>query len=152
MDSSAGSAPPRRPDGEQAFAPPDVFSTDCPSRGVIEHVVARWSFLALAALAREPHRFGALRRQVGGISERMLSQTLQLLERDGLVRRDVLSAFPPRVEYSLTPSGARIAERVKGLIDVVEHELPVVMGARVEFDSRDERIPAGAGNPIQRPL
>ena len=68
--------------------PFDVFSADCPSRAAWEHVTGRWGALVLGALADGPMRFGAVRRAVGGVSDRMLSQTLQALERDGLVHRE----------------------------------------------------------------
>ncbi len=85
----------------------DVFARDCHSRGALLNVTGRWGTLALAALAEGPYRFGALRRRVDGVSERMLAQTLQQLERDGLVHREVRETIPPNVEYSLTHSARR---------------------------------------------
>ena len=75
-------------------------------------------------------RFAALRRAVGGISDRMLSQTLQQLEADGLVIRDVQSAIPPAVQYHLSDPGQRIAMKIRELIDVVYEELPGIMAHR----------------------
>src|SRR5688500_2784695 len=80
----------------------DVFSRKCTSRSVLDTVTGRWAILALAALNEGPYRFNALRRRVEGVSEKMLSQTLQALERDGMVRREAEHTIPPRVEYSLT--------------------------------------------------
>ncbi|WP_375490741.1 winged helix-turn-helix transcriptional regulator [uncultured Jatrophihabitans sp.] len=108
----------------------DVFDRNCPSRSVMEHVVSKWGTLALLALADGSFRFNALRRRVDGVSEKMLSKSLQRLENDGLVTRDVLSAIPPRVEYSLTDLGRRIAEQLRTLIDVVEGATPEVVQAR----------------------
>lgn len=75
----------------------DVFARACPSRQVLETVAGKWGVLALTALHEQPYRFNALRRRVDGVSEKMLAQTLQALERDGLVRREVQATIPPRV-------------------------------------------------------
>ena len=114
----------------------DVFSRDCPSREVFEDVTGKWAVLVLSALHQGPHRFGELRRRVDGVSEKMLSQTLQLLERDGLVHREVRSATPPHVEYTLTDLGAALAPRLLALIDFVEDALPHVLAARAARDDR----------------
>ncbi|MEK8105999.1 helix-turn-helix domain-containing protein [Micromonospora sp. M12] len=82
----------------------DVFARGCTSRAAFEDVTSKWASLVLLALGEGRYRFNALRRRVDGVSERMLSQTLQTLERDGMLTREVLTAIPPRVEYSLTPS------------------------------------------------
>ncbi|WP_222267937.1 winged helix-turn-helix transcriptional regulator [Modestobacter marinus] len=108
----------------------DVFSRNCTSRSVLEHVTGKWAVLALAALHAGPHRFGELRRRVDGVSEKMLSQTLQVLERDGLVHREVRSAIPPHVKYTLTPLGAGLAPRLLDLIGYVEDVMPQVVAAR----------------------
>ena len=98
----------------------DVFARDCPSRAAFEDVTAKWASLALLALGEGGYRFNALRRRVEGVSEKMLSQTLQTLERDGMVTRDVVTNIPPRVEYSLTPLGERVAEKLRALADILE--------------------------------
>ncbi|HZJ08246.1 MAG TPA: winged helix-turn-helix transcriptional regulator, partial [Trueperaceae bacterium] len=79
-------------------------------------MTGRWGALALAALADGPLRFGAVRRRIDGVSEKMLSQTLQALEEDGLIDRKVLAVMPPSVEYSLTEAGASVAAKVVELI------------------------------------
>ncbi|MHA4851436.1 winged helix-turn-helix transcriptional regulator [Rhodococcus sp. MSC1_016] len=114
----------------------DVFARGCTSRETLQTVTGRWGVLALAALAEGNYRFSALRRRVDGVSERMLSQTLQALERDGLVVRDVLEAIPPKVEYSLTPLGAEIAGRLVGLIELVELRMPEVWAAQQKYAER----------------
>jgi DNA-binding HxlR family transcriptional regulator len=113
----------------------DVFARDCPSRTVMEHVASKWGTLVLVALAEEPYRFNALRRRVDGVSEKMLSQTLHILDRDGLVTRDVHSTIPPHVEYSLTGLGAEVAARLAGLIDLIESSVGTVLQARQDHDS-----------------
>ena len=110
--------------------PFDVFSADCPSRVAWEHVTGRWGALVLGALVDGPLRFGALRRAVGGVSDRMLSQTLGHLERDGLVHREDHGTNPPHVEYSLTEPGREVASRVLALVDTIHGVMPTVMAAR----------------------
>jgi DNA-binding HxlR family transcriptional regulator len=114
----------------------DVFARACTSRLLLENVAGKWGILALAALSEGTYRFNALRRRVDGISEKMLAQTLHALERDGLVQRDAQATIPPRVEYSLTPVGRRIAGKLLELIDLVEGEMPSVRKARSEYDAR----------------
>ncbi|WP_432506821.1 winged helix-turn-helix transcriptional regulator [Kineococcus arenarius] len=108
----------------------DVFARGCTSRAAFEDVTGRWASLVLLALGEGRFRFNALRRKVEGVSEKMLSQTLQALERDGMVTREVLSAIPPRVEYSLTPLGAGVAERLRSLADLLESAAGEVQRAR----------------------
>ena len=114
----------------------DVFAKNCTSRVVMDTVAGRWGILTLAALLEGTHRFNELRRRVDGVSEKMLSQTLHALERDGLVVREVLSAIPPRVEYSLTDGGRRIATKLLELIEVVETEMPEISTAQARYDTQ----------------
>ncbi len=108
----------------------DLMSADCPSREVLKHVTSRWGVLVLMALESETRRFGELRRMIGGVSERMLAQTLQWLEADGLVQRTAYAVVPPHVDYRLTPLGLQAAERVRGLADWIETSLPEIIAAR----------------------
>lgn len=112
-----------------------VFARDCSSREALQNATSRWGILALAALAECDYRFNALSRRVDGVSERMLSQTLQTLERDGMVVRTVLDSIPPKVEYSLTPLGRAVAERLTDLIELVESSLPTVLASRERHDA-----------------
>ncbi|MEV3993361.1 helix-turn-helix domain-containing protein [Streptomyces sp. NPDC049837] len=112
----------------------DVFSRLCPSRGTLEHVTGRWGSLTLGALYEGGSRFNELRRRVDGVSDKMLSRTLHALERDGLVRRDARPTNPPRVDYELTPLGRDVAERLLGLIELVEGRMPEVLAARDRYD------------------
>lgn len=114
----------------------DVFSRNCSSREILQNVTSRWGLLALVALLDGELRFNALRRRVDGVSERMLSVTLQSLERDGYVRREMLQAIPPRVEYSLTEAGTQVAQRLFGLIELVEAQVDEVAEARAAYDGR----------------
>jgi DNA-binding HxlR family transcriptional regulator len=114
----------------------DVFARDCASRDLLADVAGKWSVLALLALDEEGYRFNALRRRVQGVSEKMLSQTLQTLERDGLVTREVVSTIPPRVEYALTALGTRVAAQVRGLVELLEDAVPTVTAARAAYDAK----------------
>ncbi|WP_254044103.1 winged helix-turn-helix transcriptional regulator [Myxococcus guangdongensis] len=115
----------------------DVYAPMCPSRGVLEHVTSRWGVLALVALLEEgTHRFSELRRKVAGVSEKMLSQTLQALEADGFVTREVFPEVPPRVEYSLTPLGEEVAQQVEGLTLWIEDNLSRILAARARQTPR----------------
>ncbi|QAY94901.1 transcriptional regulator [Methylovirgula ligni] len=102
----------------------DLLTTNCPSREVLKHVTSRWGVLVLIALETETLRFSQLRRKIGGVSERMLAQTLQCLESDGIVRRVAYDIVPPHVEYSLTPLGRQAAQKVRGLADWIEINMP----------------------------
>ncbi|WP_432544741.1 winged helix-turn-helix transcriptional regulator [Kineococcus sp. SYSU DK002] len=108
----------------------DVFARECTSRAAFEDVTSKWASLVLLALGEGPVRFNALRRRVDGVSEKMLSQTLQALERDGMLTRDVVTAIPPRVEYELTPLGTAVAGHLRGLADLLEASVPQVETAR----------------------
>ena len=114
----------------------DVFARNCSSRAALEDVAGKWGILALLALGEGDYRFNALRRRVEGVSEKMLSQTLQTLERDGMITRRVLSTIPPRVEYSLTELGTRVADTLRGLADLLEGSVEQVMAAHERFDAR----------------
>jgi DNA-binding HxlR family transcriptional regulator len=103
--------------------PFDIFSTDCPSRQAFDAIFSRWGILTLARLTEEPVRFGELCRAVGGISERMLAQTLKVLEEEGLVERREYDVKPPRVEYRLSESGVRLSQSIGGMIGDLYGEL-----------------------------
>ncbi|WP_448663629.1 winged helix-turn-helix transcriptional regulator [Sphingomonas sp. CJ20] len=107
-----------------------LLAADCPSRDVLRHMTSQWGVLVLIVLEEGTHRFSALRRRIGGVSERMLAQTLQWLEQDGLVDRRALAVVPPHVEYSLTPLGREAAEKVRVLADWIETSMPRIAAHR----------------------
>ncbi|WP_280263778.1 winged helix-turn-helix transcriptional regulator [Nocardia wallacei] len=111
-----------------------VFRRDCPTREILDHLTGRWGLLVLAALRPGPRRFYELRDRIDGISEKMLSQTLRTLDRDGLVERTVEPTKPPRVTYELTELGAAGAAHLCALIAWIGDSAPEIVAAQLRFD------------------
>ena len=105
----------------------NLFAEQCPSREVLKHVTSRWGVLILVSLRDGTQRFSDLRRKIGGVSEKMLAQSLQALEQDGFLNRVAYPVVPPHVEYSLTPLGEQVSEKVAALADWIELNLPAVL-------------------------
>ena len=110
----------------------DVCSERCGSRRVLDLVADKWAVIVIYVLARGTRRFGELQRAVGGVSQKMLTQTLRGLERDGLVERKVYPQVPPRVEYSLSPLGETLVEPLSALCAWAEEHFWEVERARAE--------------------
>ncbi|TDR81911.1 winged helix-turn-helix transcriptional regulator [Paludibacterium purpuratum] len=123
----------------QAMRHGDVLAAQCPSREILKHVTSQWGVLVLMALMGGMHRFSELRRKIGGVSEKMLAQTLQQLEQDGFVRRVSYPVVPPHVEYSLTPLGEDIGRHIEALTDWIEHNLPNILAERKKQPVESER-------------
>lgn len=113
----------------------DVFNSECPGRTVFTHVTSRWGMLILAALRGGPLRFYLLRDRIGGISEKMLSQNLRDLVRDGLVHREVEPSAPPKVSYSLTPLGEGLAATLQTLLSWIASHTADVITAQHRHDA-----------------
>jgi DNA-binding HxlR family transcriptional regulator len=111
-----------------------VFTVECPGRAVFNHIVSRWGLLLLVTLRDGPLRFHLLRDRIDGISEKMLSQTLKLLVRDGLIRCFVEPTIPPRVTYELTPIGGELAEPLRDVIERLGRLVPDILAAQVDYD------------------
>ncbi len=128
----------------------DVFDSDCPGRTVFTHVTSRWGMLILAALRDGPLRFYLLRDRIGGISEKMLSQNLRELVRDGLVDREVEPSVPPKVSYSLTPLGEGLAASLQALLAWIGAHTPDVISAQRRHDAslQGEDLPSQAASPV----
>lgn len=108
----------------------NLFAAQCPSREILKHVTSRWGILILISLRDGTHRFSDLRRKIGGISEKMLAQSLQALEQDGFINRVSYPVLPPHVEYTLTASGEQISEKVAMLADWIEINLPDILAQK----------------------
>ncbi len=114
----------------------DCFQAECPARLVLSHVSSRWGSLILAALhAQGTMRFSELRKRIDGVSEKMLSQKLRELERDGLLHRKSYDVVPPHVDYHLTEMGAEIAEHIQALVGRINYHAARFMKAHDRYDS-----------------
>ncbi|MEV0382952.1 helix-turn-helix domain-containing protein [Nonomuraea sp. NPDC050643] len=109
---------------------------DCEVRQILDRVADKWSLLVIALLDCQSLRFTQLRREIDGVSQRMLSVTLRQLERDGLVSRKVHPVVPPRVDYALTPLGRTLHETIKALVTWTEQHQQEIAAARAAYDAR----------------
>ncbi len=121
----------------------DLGAPQCPSREILDHLTSRWAALVLIMLRERTWRFGELRDRIGGVSDKMLAQTLRTLEDDGFVDRRVFPEIPPRVEYSLTAMGREVAALVHALGDWVERNAGRVKTAQGRRRSARERAARG---------
>ncbi len=116
----------------------DVYSGACPARALLDRIANKWTTLIIGILGdtQAPVRFSDLRRSITGISQKMLTQTLRDLERDGLVVRDIYPVIPPRVEYSLTPLGRTLDEPLRALSRWADRHMKEVHLAQSAFDAK----------------
>jgi DNA-binding HxlR family transcriptional regulator len=114
----------------------DVYNEHCPTRMVLDRIADKWTVLIIGALENETKRFGELRREIGGVSQKMLTQTLRGLERDGLVARVVYASVPPKVEYSLTELGRTLVRILEAIRQWSEKRIEDVLKARDDYDTR----------------
>jgi DNA-binding HxlR family transcriptional regulator len=116
----------------------NVYSAECPTRRILDRVGDKWAVLILLLLRDEPLRFNQLRRAIEGISQKMLSQVLKSLERDGMVKRRAIATVPVTVEYSITPLGKTLAAAVDPLRDWAERNLKEVLAAQRRYDAQQQ--------------
>ena len=109
---------------------------DCEVRQILDRIADKWSLLVIALLDERTLRFNELRREIDGISQRMLTVTLRQLERDGLVRRTVFPVVPPRVDYALTPLGTTLHETIQAFVVWTEEHQNEIASARARYDAR----------------
>ena len=114
----------------------DVFEDRCPTRLVLDRLADKWALLVLDRLRGGPVRFNGLRRDIKGVSQKVLSQTLKALERDGLVTRSVFPTVPVTVEYAMTPLGRTLTETVAALAHWAERNMDEVLAAQAAYDAR----------------
>ncbi len=115
---------------------PDPFNAQCPTRRVLDRIGDKWAVLILILL-QETLRFNELRRRIDSISQKMLSQTLKSLERDGLISRRAFATVPVTVEYALTPLGRTLASTVQALTHWAEEHIGEVEEAQRRYDRGD---------------
>jgi DNA-binding HxlR family transcriptional regulator len=119
----------------------DPYARGCPSRDLLDRIGDKWTVLVLGELGKHGAcRFTQLRKRLSGVSEKMLTQTLRALERDGLVRRTVYPAVPVRVEYALTPLGQTLREPLRTLTEWSVRHIDDVLAAREEYDAHAEHV------------
>src|SRR3954466_14502010 len=116
----------------------NAYSADCPTRQILDRVGDKWAVLILLLLRHDAMRFNQLRRDIEGISQKMLSQVLKSLERDGLVKRHAIATVPVTVEYSITQLGVTLAGAVDPLRDWAEQNLKDVLAAQRRYDAQRE--------------
>ncbi|MBV8933257.1 MAG: helix-turn-helix transcriptional regulator [Kutzneria sp.] len=126
----------RRQAGKIAY---DAYLADCPSRKLLDRLSDKWVTLILAALADGPRRYNDLSRKIAGVSQKMLTQTLRTLERDGLVNRVVTPTVPVRVDYELTALGGELLPVLRSLKLWADTHIPAVEAARAAYDKRSSR-------------
>jgi DNA-binding HxlR family transcriptional regulator len=120
----------------------NAYTSACPTRLVLDRVADKWAVLILGLLCGEPVRFNRIRREIEGISQKVLSQTLKSLERDGLVSRKAIPTVPVTVEYSITPLGRTLAATVDGLRIWAETHIDKVLKAQKQYDAGAQRTAA----------
>ena len=116
-----------------------VFAADCPTRQLLDRIGDKWSVLILLLLGQQDMRFNGLKRCIGGVSQKMLSQTLRSLERDGLATRAVEPTVPVRVTYSITPLGRELLAALRLMMDWAENRMTKVAAAQASYDQRTSR-------------
>jgi DNA-binding HxlR family transcriptional regulator len=121
---------------ETTLYPPDPYAADCPTRRVLDFIGDKWSVLIIGLLEETPQRFSGLQRSIGGISQKMLAQTLRNLERDGLVKRTVYAEVPPRVTYALTPLGETLCAPLAAIRIWAETHIDEVTEAQKRYDGQ----------------
>lgn len=109
---------------------PEMHNAQCLSRQALDLISDRWTMIVIKALAEDIHRYGELHRAIGGISQKMLTQTLRSLEHDGLVLRTVYPVVPPKVEYALTPLGETLTEPLAAISDWADRHMDQIVQAR----------------------
>lgn len=116
----------------------DVYAANCPTRQLLDRIADKWSALILLLLSREDLRFNALKRRIEGVSQKMLSQTLRSLERDGLVCRSVEATVPVTVTYAITPLGRGLVGALSGMIEWAETCMIEVSAAQRAYDLKQD--------------
>ncbi len=128
---------------------PNVFDPRCGSHRVLDLIANRWTALVIYALAGGTQRYSVLQRKIGGVSQKMLTQTLRKLERDGLVERRVYPVVPPKVEYSLTPLGRTLTGPLRAICRWAEEHLPELERVRKVANSRARRTKSEAEDTLR---
>ncbi|MFD1121158.1 winged helix-turn-helix transcriptional regulator [Methylophilus flavus] len=127
----------------------DAYQTECPTRLVLNRIADKWAVLVLGLLESETKRFSALQREIGGISQKMLTQTLRGLERDGLIARTIYPTVPPKVEYTITPLGKTLVGLLAALRVWSETHIEEVQQAQSNYDKTEQTFNAETVNGVR---
>jgi DNA-binding HxlR family transcriptional regulator len=125
---------------------PNVYAAECPTRQLLDRIADKWSVLILTTLGEGEMRFNGLKRRIGGISQKMLSQALRSLERDGLVLRRVVPTVPVSVSYAITPLGSELLGALQAMIDWAERRMVAVSEAQSTYDERERQLTGASGS------
>jgi DNA-binding HxlR family transcriptional regulator len=117
----------------------NVYDANCPSRRVLDMIADKWTTLVIGQLSDGPRRFSEIQHEIHGISQKMLTQTLRELERNGIVQRKVFAEVPPRVEYTLTPLGQKLIEPLAVVRNWAEAHIQEVKRAQDAYDTRESQ-------------
>lgn len=127
----------------------DAYQTECPTRLVLNRIADKWAVLVLGLLESETKRFSTLQREIGGISQKMLTQTLRGLERDGLIARTIYPTVPPKVEYTITPLGKTLVGLLAALRVWSETHIEEVQQAQSNYDKAEQAFNAETVNGVR---
>lgn len=125
---------------ETQYVSGDVYAADCPTRRVLDLIGDKWSVLIIGMLEDGPKRFSQLQRSIGGISQKMLTQKLRSLERDGIISRTLYPEVPPRVDYELTPLGETLCAPIEAVRHWAEQHIDEVVAAQNQYDARSSQL------------
>lgn len=125
---------------ETQYVSGDVYAADCPTRRVLDLIGDKWSVLIIGMLENGPKRFSQLQRSIGGISQKMLTQKLRSLERDGIISRTLYPEVPPRVDYGLTPLGETLCGPIEAVRRWAEQHIDEVVAAQNQYDARSSQL------------
>lgn len=115
----------------------NIYNENCPTRLVLNRIADKWTVLVVGSLSQKTKRFGELKREISGISQKMLTQTLRGMERDGLINRKVYPTVPPKVEYSLTKLGVTLVNVLNEIRNWSESNIEQVLKAQKKYDSTE---------------
>jgi len=115
----------------------NIFNKKCPTRLVLDRIADKWTVLVVGALSGETKRFGVLKKEIDGISQKMLTKTLRGMERDGLIKRKVYPTIPPKVEYSLTPLGVTLVDMLQNIQFWAENNIEQIIKSQRKFDIKN---------------
>ncbi len=116
----------------------DIYNKECPTRQVLKRIADKWTVLVVVSLSQKTMRFSELKKEISGISQKMLTQTLRGMERDGLLCRKVYPTVPPKVEYTLTDLGASLITMLNQIKDWSEGNIEQVLAAQEKYDAIDK--------------